>query len=359
MLEISELLAKMAQGKTVALVDVREPDEFADWAIPGAINIPLGDVASRISDIPEGELILICARGGRAGQAAEMLRDLGLGLDPEVLKDGMAGWAHAFDTASQTFGSVEVIQLRRRGKGCLAYLVASAGECVVIDPPMDLERVTEIAAQHHWRIVAVLDTHLHADHVSGASLLASLTGAEYLVNGADGGVRGTAVLSDGQEICFGESKLRVMFTPGHTRGSTTYVLNDQALFTGDVLMVESVGRPDLADQAEAFAHQLYASLQALMQIRDDAVVFPAHYGTSVLAHFGEMIETTIGTLRATQPALADDEASFVAWACAAATPRPPSYQQIVALNMGAQEPSAEAVGDLELGPNRCAVSTPH
>ena len=355
--DVNEFVAKMAKGETLALVDVREPDEFADWAIPGAINIPLGDIERRMSDIPEGELIVVCAKGGRAAQAAEVLA--GHGLSPVVLDDGMASWARAFDSASQTFQSAEVVQLRRRGKGCLSYLVGSDDECVVIDPPMDVSRVLDLAQQHTWRITAVVDTHLHADHVSGASLLASLTGADHLVNRADGGARGTASLEDGQEIRFGSSMLRVMFTPGHTRGSTTYVLDNEALFTGDVLMIESVGRPDLADQAEAFAHELYASLQKLMAFGDDAVVLPAHYGPSVAAPFGDMIETTIGTLRATQPALAQEEAPFVAWATEAATLRPPSYQQIVALNMADSEPSPEEAAELEIGPNRCAVSTPH
>ncbi len=355
--DVKDFVAKLASGDVLALVDVREPDEFADWSIPGTINIPLGDVEARMAEIPPGELIIICAKGGRAAQAAELLA--GHGLTPAVLEDGMAAWARAFDSASQNFRSAQVVQLRRRGKGCLSYLVGSDDECVVIDPPMDGERVLDLAKQHNWRIVAVVDTHLHADHVSGASLLASLTGADHLVNRADGGARGTASLEDGQEIRFGSSMLRVLFTPGHTRGSTTYVLDNEALFTGDVLMIESVGRPDLADQAEAFAHELYASLQKLMAFGDDTVVLPAHYGPSVAAPFGDMIETTIGHLRATQPALAQEEAPFVAWATEAATLRPPSYQQIVALNLSESEPSAQEAAELEIGPNRCAVATPH
>ena len=357
MVEIAEFVAKMTHGNPLVILDVREPEEFVDWSIPGAINIPLADVTSRVGEIPEGELVVVCARGARATQAAGILRDLG--LDPDVLDQGMAAWARAFSTATQSFGSVKVIQLQRRGKGCLAYLVGSGDECVVIDPPLDVERIMELAEGQGWRVGTVVDTHVHADHVSGASLLANLTSADYLVNDADDVGRGTGSLCDSQEIGFGGSKLRVMFTPGHTRGSTTFVLDDHALFTGDVLMIESVGRPDLADKAEEFAHQLYASLQALMQFDDEAVVFPAHYGPRLLVPFGEMIKTTIGTLRTNQPALAFGEDEFVAWASAAATNRPPSYQQIVALNMAIEEPSPEAASDLEIGPNRCAVSAPN
>lgn len=348
---------KLASGQPLAIIDVREPDEFEDWAIPGAINIPLGQVAERRGEIPTGELIVVCARGSRAQQAADILRDAG--LHPEVLEDGMAGWARAYDVASQNFGDIEVVQLRRRGKGCLSYLVGSVDQCVVIDPPLDIERVIELAALRGWKIICVVDTHLHADHVSGASLLASACGAQHLVNRADGGARGSGALEDGQAIHFASSQLKVMFTPGHTRGSTTFVLDDQALFTGDVLMIESVGRPDLADQADAFAHQLYQSLLSLKAFGDDAIVLPAHYGPTVPVEFGVMIQTSIGQLRASQAALSDDEETFVAWACAAVTLRPPSYQKIVALNMAEADPDRSEAAELEVGPNRCAVSTPH
>ena len=90
MVEIAEFVAKMTHGNPLVILDVREPEEFVDWSIPGAINIPLADVTSRVGEIPEGELVVVCARGARATQAAGILRDLG--LDPDVLDQGMAAW---------------------------------------------------------------------------------------------------------------------------------------------------------------------------------------------------------------------------------------------------------------------------
>jgi glyoxylase-like metal-dependent hydrolase (beta-lactamase superfamily II) len=144
--------------------------------------------------------------------------------------------------------------------------------------------------------------------------------------------------------------------PGHTQGSTVYQLGDAVLFTGDTLFLESVGRPDLADQAEQFAHALYRSLhERVLTLPDDILVMPAHVGVEVPVHAGELVTRTLGELRRTLPALALSEDAFVAWAISRVTDRPPNYQAIVKINAGLEQ----LVGDpqeLENGPNRCAIA---
>ena len=135
-----------------------------------------------------------------------------------------------------------------------------------------------------------------------------------------------------------------------------YQLGDYAIFTGDTLFLESVGRPDLADQAEAFAHHLYESLhQRVLPLPDDIVVFPAHYGASVPIRSGEFVSSSLGALRRTLPALRLNEREFIEWAIANVKDRPPNYQHIVLVNMG-RETLDDAASELELGPNRCAVA---
>jgi glyoxylase-like metal-dependent hydrolase (beta-lactamase superfamily II) len=120
--------------------------------------------------------------------------------------------------------------------------------------------------------------------------------------------------------------------------------------------LESVGRPDLADQAELFAHHLYRSLhERVLPLRDDIMVFPAHYGASVKITSGQFVARPLGELRSTLPALALSEDDFVAWAIANVKDRPPNYQHIVLINAG-REAMGSGVAELELGPNRCAVA---
>jgi glyoxylase-like metal-dependent hydrolase (beta-lactamase superfamily II) len=144
--------------------------------------------------------------------------------------------------------------------------------------------------------------------------------------------------------------------PGHTEGSTMYQLGEYAIFTGDTLFLESVGRPDLADQAEAYAHHLFHSLhQRVLPLPDAITVFPAHFGPGVEVHAGEFVARKLGSLRHALAALTLDENDFVNWAVANVKDRPGNYQQIVRINAGQEELSSEVV-DLELGPNRCAIA---
>jgi glyoxylase-like metal-dependent hydrolase (beta-lactamase superfamily II) len=144
--------------------------------------------------------------------------------------------------------------------------------------------------------------------------------------------------------------------PGHTEGSTMYQLGDAAIFTGDTLFLESVGRPDLAEQAEPFAHHLYRSLhERVLTQSDETMVFPAHFGAGVDVHADQFVSRQLGSLRNTLEVLKLSESAFVAWAIANVKDRPPNYQRIVRINSGVEAVSAEAA-EIEVGPNRCAIA---
>src|SRR5262249_30202793 len=160
--------------------------------------------------------------------------------------------------------SARVIQVRRTGKGCLSYLVGSRNKAATIDPSLPPEVYLNIATKLGWRITDVLDTHIHADHLSRSQQLALLTGAVLHLP-----MQGRVTYSfnpvlDGQREEFGEARLTALLTPGHTAESTCYLLDDEALFTGDTLFLAGVGRPDLEaapEDARLRAEKLHASLQ--------------------------------------------------------------------------------------------------
>ena len=156
-----------------------------------------------------------------------------------------------------------------------------------------------------------------------------------------------------------DAVVHALATPGHTVGSTTFALGDQALFTGDALFIESVGRPDLAEQARQFAADLFSSIHDVILARpDDAIVFPAHFGPSVPVVAGVPVAATLGELRSTLPALEMDEETFIGWAASRATKRPPNYVEIVETNAAGARVDDQDRSSLELGPNRCAVDAP-
>jgi len=169
-----ELLAQLDDAQ-LFIVDVREPDEVADWQIPGAHNIPLASLEANVGEVPrDRELVLVCAKGLRARQGAEWLAEHGIAS--RVLDGGMASWSSTYDQVVGDLGGATVVQLRRRGKGCLSYLVGAGTRAAVIDPSLDLSHYLEIAEAKGWSITHVLDTHLHADHLSGARQLVAETG---------------------------------------------------------------------------------------------------------------------------------------------------------------------------------------
>jgi glyoxylase-like metal-dependent hydrolase (beta-lactamase superfamily II) len=355
----AELAGRLGSDDEPFVLDVREPAEVAEWAIAGAVNVPVGELGGRVAELPRGrEIVVVCASGNRSALAADFLAQQGLQV--ANLRGGMAAWGAVYDwVAAELDGDVRVVQVRRRGKGCLSYVVGSGDEAFVVDPSLDLHVYREVAAEHGWRITRVFDTHLHADHVSGARALADETGATLHLNPADAFAFEYTPLQDGETFRLGSASafsVAALPTPGHTQGSTVYFVGDRAVLTGDTLFVDGVGRPDLAERAEEFAHNLYRSLhERVLTLPDDAFVMPGHYGDAVRVRPGVPVGATLGELRERLDALTLDEPAFVAWATERATPRPPNYVEIIRANMGRSELAPAALARLEAGPNRCSV----
>jgi glyoxylase-like metal-dependent hydrolase (beta-lactamase superfamily II) len=356
----TEKLVPLLEDKdSVYLLDVREPDEWNDWRIEGTVNIPLGQLESRLTEVDTSRrIIVICARGMRATSGAEILKNHG--ISSEVLDGGMGAWASTYDQATKNFGDATVIQLRRRGKGCLSYVIGSGGRCVVIDPSVDIDQYRYVAQAHGWTITDIVDTHLHADHISGARDLAAASGATLRLSPDDPFQYEFQPLSDGLAISLADGvdlTVAAVSAPGHTQGSTVYKLGESAIFTGDTLFLESVGRPDLADQAREFAENLYQSIhERILPLSDDVMVFPAHFGAVVEVHANELVAKTLGELRQTLAPLSFSRNEFIEWAVKSAKDRPPNYQQIVRINAGLEVRTDEAL-ESELGPNRCAIAS--
>lgn len=355
-LAAADLVAVLGTPDAPLVVDVREPDEFASWAIPGARNVPLSTLEAQLGSVPRsGPVVVVCASGARSARATALLR--AAGVDAANLTGGMAAWSGVYDEAPATAGPFDVVQLRRRGKGCLSYVVGAGGAAVVIDPSTDVSRYEAVARSHGWRITGVADTHLHADHVSGARMLADAGDVPLYRGSGDPVSYPYEPLSDGSTVAVGDASLVVWAAPGHTGGSIVLEAPDGSLFTGDTLFVDGVGRPDLADHAEEDAHRLARTIARLRDGRPDtATLYPAHYGDQVALLPGVPVRATLAEVRARVPQLEWDEERFAAWAAGRAAPRPPRYEEIVRVNTGERALSVEDCRSLELGPNRCAAA---
>ncbi len=354
----------LERGAAVTVLDVRPAAERAEWAIPGSVHIDAYDALRRrdpnaLTDFCPtngSPVVTVCAAGKTSQLAAERLRERG--LDAYSLEGGMRAWSLAWNVADVPFpeAASRIVQVRRTGKGCLSYLVGSRGEAVVIDPSLDPRIYTDLARRYGWRIGAVLDTHVHADHLSRAHALAAVTGATLYLPATDRVSFAYAPLKEDDAVELGSAALRALHTPGHTAESTCYLLNGRVAFTGDTLFLAAVGRPDLEatpEQARRRAHLLHASLRRLMELPPDTVVLPAHTSAPV-AFDGRPISATLREVRKRTPLLHETEDAFVSQILARIPPTPPNHHRIVALNEAGALPDDPS--ELEAGANRCAVA---
>jgi glyoxylase-like metal-dependent hydrolase (beta-lactamase superfamily II)/rhodanese-related sulfurtransferase len=365
------LKARIDDGEPVTLLDVRAPSEFDEWRIEGepveAVNAPYFEFLEDTPDldaVPEDETAtVICAKGGASEFVAGKLQNAG--HDVENVAGGMEAWASVYEaTELDAGGDATVVQYRRPSSGCLAYMVVSDGEAAVLDPLRAFtDRYAADAAERGANVEYAIDTHVHADHVSGVRALAAETGATAVLPAAaaDRGVEYDAdyeTVADGDSIAVGDVEIDAIHTPGHTTGMTTYRVGD-VLFTGDGLFVESVARPDLEDPEAAHdaAETLYDSLHERVLAHDDsAIVAPAHYGDGADQHADGSVTATVGELADSLDLLSLSRSEFVDAVVADMPPRPANYETIIATNLGRETASDDEAFALELGPNNCAAS---
>ncbi|WP_202948451.1 MBL fold metallo-hydrolase [Nitrolancea hollandica] len=361
---VAELRDALDRHDPVTIIDVRPADQYAEWSIPGSQHIDAykrltaGDrhALDTVEVAAKRPVITVCAAGRVSMFAAGLLRERG--IEAISLAGGMKAWSLAWNTAEIELpgATSRVIQVRRTGKGCLSYIIGSDGRAVVIDASLDPGVYLTIAEQHGWKIAMVVDTHIHADHLSRSRMLAERTGATLRLPGQDRVHYPFQPLHDGERLSVGAATLQALSVPGHTNESMAYLLDKRVLFSGDTLFLSSVGRPDLeatANEARERATALYHSLQRLLALPPDTKVLPGHVSEPI-PFDGRLLTTTLGAARERIDLLRVDEVAFVTNILRRIPPTPPNHHLIVQANEAGVFPDGD-VTDLEAGANRCAV----
>jgi glyoxylase-like metal-dependent hydrolase (beta-lactamase superfamily II)/rhodanese-related sulfurtransferase len=238
-------------------------------------------------------------------------------------------------------------QITHDDLGCASYLIGDedAGVAAVVDPKLDIEEYLALARYMGVRIEHILETHNHADHVSGHGRLAAATGATIHVHRDAGAAYEHEPFGDGWELELGRVRVRALHTPGHRPEHTAFALVDTgrsldpwAVLTGDTIFVGDVARPDLAVDKEEGARGLFHSLQdRLLTLPGECEVWPGHLGGSLCGGPGMdmKVASTVAFEHAHNPLLGErDEDRFVERATASLAPQPPNFRAIVALNRG-------------------------
>jgi glyoxylase-like metal-dependent hydrolase (beta-lactamase superfamily II) len=362
-----EILADRLENEDdpLLVLDIRHEAEFESWHIPDSVNIDVYDTLKEspeqaqpaLETLPqEKEIVTVCAAGEVSDTATTVLTDLG--YEAMTLNDGMRGWSrvHLVSELPVT-GPDQLIQVARPGTGCLSYVLIDDGEAVVVDPSQYTQNYLDLINAPGATLTAVLETHAHADHISGAQKLAQTHNVpHYLHPAGAGALTSITTLTDGQVLSIGSLEIEAIHTPGHTEGSVTFNVDGEALLTGDTLFLESVGRPDLeGGNKEAIrgrAQTLYNSLQRLLDQPDELVVLPAHDPDAP----EPPTTASLHNVHKQNEVLEYDQEGFVEAITANIPETPPNHEQIKRVNVGKEHVEEEETRQLELGPNQCAAN---
>lgn len=366
----ADVARKVIDNKELFILDVRNADAFEDWKIDGHkfeyLNIPYFELLDGVEEIlpqipTDKDVLVVCAKEGSSIMIAEMLSDAG--REVGYLEGGMKSWSMYLEPikVGDLKDGGELYQFVRLGKGCLSYMAISQGEAAIIDAVRFTEVFTKFAEEKGVEIKHVFDTHLHADHISGGRHIAAATGATYYLppKDAEEVVFEYTALEDGLTVKLGSSEIEVgaLYSPGHTIGSTSFVIDEKFLLTGDILFIDSIGRPDLAGLAEDWVGDLRETLyRRYRELAEDLIVLPAHFMIIDELNEDGTVAKRLGDLFAENHGLnVEDEEVFRKMVTDGLPPQPNAYQEIRQVNMGKNTPDNDEQTEMEIGPNRCAV----
>ena len=365
-----EVAKKVINKEELFILDVRNESDFNDWKIEGRnieiLNIPYFDLLEGVDEIKDSiptnkEVLVVCAKEGSSIFVAEMLSDAGLSVS--YLKGGMKAWSEHLEPVKigELTNGGAIYQFVRLGKGCLSYMVVSNGEAAIIDSTRKPDIYFDFAATLDVKITHVFDTHLHADHISGGRQIAQRTNATYWLppKDAEEVTFDYSPLEGGNVVSIGNTDINIhaLYSPGHTAGSTSFVIDEKYLLSGDILFIDSIGRPDLAGLAEDWVGDLRETLyNSYRELSDELIVLPAHFMIIEELNEDGSVAKPLGTLFAENHGLnIADEVEFRQMVTGNLPPQPNSYQEIRETNMGKITPDDDKQREMEIGPNRCAV----
>ena len=367
----AELYADIDEGRCPYILDVRNQDEYAVWRIEGTRDVPMRNVPIWVAveqsetlaqEIPD-DTVVVCAHGNGSDLLIDVLTDEGRRV--RTLEGGTAAWAELLVPRRLECLPEGMVgyQIARPAKACLSYLIGAPGHgCVVVDParvpPMDLD----LAAAHGMAITHVVDTHIHADHISGGPALAERLDVPYHVPMEDAGASTPFVntpLGDGAVLDVGEGSLEVLAIkmPGHTPGSTCIHIPGHVILTGDTVFVRGLGRPDLTGKASELASELFHTIhERLAPLDRSTPVMPSHWTLSDEIDDQGMVQTTLGAIFESEIMTEQDMQVFIEEIIGSLPSAPDFYDTIRLVNAG-QAATAEEIEVLEIGKNQCAAST--
>lgn len=370
--EAKDLFQWLAEQADIVVVDVRNDKDFKRFHVESPYPFSLINVSyydfmemeeEAVGRIPRDRSIrIVCAKEGSAKYVAEILEKNGFD-DVGYLTGGIKTWGNLLVPKSVATGKeYELFQCIRPGKASCSYALVCGTEMMLFDPSRNLDFYLNFAAEKGCTIIKTFETHLQADYIAGSRELSKKTGASFYANDGDFKTSKNPYtpLTNGEVHTFslGGPQVRVLFTPGHTPGSTSYIVDERFIISGDMIFINSVGRPDLGGKAEEWAGMLYDSIQMVKQLDPRLLVLPGHYMDWEEANADLIFTLTLGEVLERNKHIydLDNLAAFIVFIKENMRPQPEEYAVIRLVNANLKEEEEERQEELDLGKNECAAS---
>ncbi|THB63566.1 MAG: MBL fold metallo-hydrolase [Desulfovibrio sp.] len=360
------------ESSNFLLLDVRNPTEFTRFKVEGPkpidmLNVPYMEFVefeeASVAKVPKGKPVrIVCAKEGSAKFVADILLNNGF-TDVGFLAGGIKSWGNMLVPKLLADNGYQLYQFIRPGKASCSYGLASGGELMLFDPSRNVDFYQQFAEEKGLAITATFETHLQADYIAGSNSIAQATSATFLAppdDFKDAQYEYTPA-QDGDIYGFTQPgpEIRVLHTPGHTPGSTCYLIDGTYLVSGDTMFIQSVGRPDLGGKAEAWSKMLFTTLtQIIGPMGNSTLILPGHFADWSEANEDFAVVDTLGAIRNRNAAIyaINNEADFYAFIRDNMREQPPEYAKIRLINAGLSVVDDEEAEVMDLGKNECAAS---
>ena len=360
-------------GNEFLLLDVRVNEEFERFKVEGPflsdmVNVPYVEFVEHekesVAKVPAAEKVrIVCAKEGSARYVGEILQNNGF-KDVRYLEGGIKTWGNMLIPKLVTSDNrYRLYQFIRPAKASCSYGVICDDEMVLFDPSRNVHFYLDFAKRNGAGIIRSFETHLQADFISGSKQIAADSGAQILGHENDfkDATFNYQKIIDHQVYAFSQDgpQIKALHMPGHTPGSTSYLVDDKYLITGDTVFILSIGRPDLGGKAEEWSKLLYHTLKTKIAALDDGlVILPGHYMDWREANPSQIFSDTLGNIKKKNSAIygISSETQFIDWIKDHMRPQPEVYAEIRKVNAGLLEVGEEEQEVMDLGKNECAAS---
>ncbi len=370
--EAKDLFQWFTDKEDILVLDVRNEKDFKRFQVESPYPFDMLNVSyydfmeiedECVAKVPRGRAVrIVCAQEGSAKYVGEILVKHGFD-DVGYLTGGIKTWGNLLvPKVVKESDAYSLYQFIRPGKASCSYGLLSGKEMMIFDPSRNSDFYLNFAGSKGCKIIKTFETHLQADYISGSRVIADKTGAEFF-GGSDfeGTNAGCTPLVDRDIHRFseGDTEVTVIFTPGHTPGSSCFMVNKEYLISGDMIFIDSLGRPDLGGQAVDWAVLLYNSMLMIKkELADDLLILPGHYMDWQEATDDLLFLMDFGTIKKRNESVYNiaSKEEFLEYIKTNMRQQPAEYALIRLANGNMEQYDEEKEEELDLGKNECAAT---